>query len=502
MTDPNQPRYLDAGGRLAAPPSRQLVRAFAHELEYAQFLFEGISYADIAHVLMLVEQGIAPADEGEALLAALVEMHDRGLDGLTLDAKWGDLYNNRDAELQRRLGDRAGWLHAGRARREALTLAWLIHLRSAGAELLRELLASLRRIVEVSKSHGETLMPDFTYLQHAHPTTLGHYLLGFVYPLLRDGERLLREWHFVDQSPAGSASTNGSRLPLDRERLRQLLGFAELNEHNRDAMWRSDVPINLMAVLVSLTTGASRLAEELQVWCTEEFGFVELADEHCRTSVIMPNKKNPYALTFIRGQARELDGNLVSVITTNQTVSGQIDNRNASYNILPRAIAATRDVVRLLADVLEGASFDVERLRAQANTGFTFATELTDLLLERERVDSRRAHEIVGAVVTELRGGEINAVRLAASLQKAFRDATGAAPGIAVEDVWAELDAERIVRERKGRGSCAPQAMRLMFEQLERHFAAVEKELDETHRQASFPVRIREAVAQRLGRDW
>ena len=262
----NQPRYLDGGGRLAKPPSQELVRAFSHELAYAEFLFDGISYADMAHTLMLIEQGIAPEDEGTALLAELVALHDRGLEGMRLDAKWGDLYNNRDAELQSLLGDRAGWLHAGRARREALTIAWLVHLRGAGAALLREMIGAMRRLTAAAAEHRQTLMPDFTYLQHAHPTTLGHYLLGFVYPLLRDTQRLLFEWHRINESPAGSASTNGSRLPLDRQRMCELLGFGGLTLHNRDAMWRSDVPINAMAVLVSATTTASKLAEELQVW--------------------------------------------------------------------------------------------------------------------------------------------------------------------------------------------------------------------------------------------
>ncbi len=502
MSDASDARYLDAGGRLANPPSRELVAAFGHELAYAQFLFDGISYADLAHTVMLIEQGIAPPQQGDALLAELVDLHDRGIDGMALDAKWGDLYNNRDAELQRRIGDQAGWLHAGRARREALTLAWLIHLRSAVAELMRDLVASLRRLTAGSLTYRDALMPDFTYLQHAHPTTLGHYLLGFVYPMLRDAERLLREWDVVNQSPAGSASTNGSRLPLDRERLRQLLGFAELTEHNRDAMWRGDVPINLMAVLVSLTTGASKLAEELQVWCTAEFGFVELADEHCRTSVIMPNKKNPYALTFIRGQTRELDGQLVSVITTNQTASGQIDNRNTSYNLLPRAIATTRSIVVLLADVLDGATFDLNRLRHQAESGFTFATELTDILLERERIDSRRAHEIVGAVVADLGASPVDGAALTVALEKAFQHSTGRSLAFDTADLWNEVSAENIVRERKGRGSCAPGPMNAMFEQLALRFETVERGLAERSRQSSFPDGLRKLVGQRLGRDW
>ena len=141
------------------------------------------------------------------------------------------------------------------------------------------------------------------------------------------------------------------------------------------------------------------LAEDLQIWATEEFGFVELADAHCRTSVIMPNKKNPYALAFIRGKARELTGSLVSVVATKQTPSGQIDNRNTSYDLLPHALATAGDLARLLSDVLARAVFDTERLRVQAGAGFTFATELTDLLMQREGIDSRTAHEIVGRVV-------------------------------------------------------------------------------------------------------
>lgn len=498
----NQPRYLDAGGRLAQQPSPDLVRAFGHELAYAGFLFDGISYADLAHTVMLLEQGIVPADDGRALLTELVALHDSGLQGMPLDAKWGDLYNNRDAELQRRLGDRAGWLHAGRARREALTIAWLIHLRSAAATVLEEAIAALRKLTAVAVAHQNTVMPDFTYLQHAHPTTLGHYLLGFVYPLLRDCQRLLREWHMIDESPAGSASTNGSRLPLDRERMRQLLGFASQTSHNRDAMWRSDVPINLMSVLVSATTTAAKLAEELQIWCTDEFSFLEVADAHCRTSVIMPHKKNPYALTFIRGQARELDGNLMSVIATNQTPSGQIDNRNASYKLLPQALAATSEVLRLLADVVAAARFDRERLRQQASGGFLFATELTDILLERERIDSRRAHEVVGAVVTAMAGGTLDGNRLGNELARAFRAAVGRDLTLSADELWCDLAPERIIAARKGAGSCAPAAMAAMFEEIERATATIELEIEDTRRRSGFPAQLRAAVGVILGRNW
>jgi len=494
-------RYLDAGGRLTQAPSALLVEtAFSRELAYADILYEGISYADLAHVLMLLEADVIPAAPGQALLAALVELHDQGIAALRLDAKWGDLYNNRDSELQRRAPDAAGWLHAGRARREALTLGWLIHERAALAALRRDTAELIRTFAALGEQHVATVMPDFTYLQHAQPTTLGHFLLGFAYPLQRDAQRLAREAALLDASPAGAASTNGARLPLDRERMRALLGFATVNTHSRDAMWRSDVVVNLMGVLVSLATGVARLAEELQIWTTDEFDYVSLADAHCRASVIMPNKKNPYALSFMRGQARELDGNLMSVIATNQTPSGQIDNRNTSYDLLPRGLAAVSGLVRLLREVLLGMTVNVARLQVQARRGFTYGTELADLLVLRERVDARAAHEIVGATISAQLA--TTPPSFAAALAAAFQSATGRPLSADPDELWREIQPERVVACRQGIGSCAPDTVRQMAAELRAAADVETAAVQAGERAAEFPARLRRAVGERLGRSW
>jgi argininosuccinate lyase len=498
---PDEPRYLDAGGRLRRGPSALLVEtAFRRELAYAGALYEGISYADLAHVLMLAEAGVVPAEPANALLAALVELHDQGLAALRLEAKWGDLYNNRDSELQRRVPQAAGWLHAGRARREALTLGWLIHQRVGLAALRRDTAALLHVLAGLGERHAADVMPDFTYLQHAQPTTLGHFLLGFAEPLRRDAERLAREAALLDESPAGAASTNGARLPLDRERMRALLGFARVNVHGRDAMWRPDVAINLMGVLVSLATGLSRLAEELQLWTTEEFGYATIADEHARASVIMPNKKNPYALSFIRGQARELDGALMSVIATNQTPSGQIDNRNTSYDALPRGLEVVDGLARLMGEVLQRMAFDVGRLREQARRGYTYGTELADLLLLRERIDARTAHEVVGATISAQVGPAPRP--FAAALAEAFQAAVGRPLAVSADELWREVQPEQVVASRLGIGSCAPETVRAMAADVHRAADALAAAVDEEERRAQFPGLLRAAVGQRLGRAW
>jgi argininosuccinate lyase len=308
------------------------------------------------------------------------------------------------------------------------------------------------------------------------------------------------EAELLDESPAGAASTNGARLPLDRERIRALLGFARVNVHGRDAMWRPDVAINLMGVLVSIATDTARLAEELQLWATDEFGYVALADEHCRASVIMPNKKNPYALSFIRGQARELDCALMSVVATNQTPSGQIDNRNTSYDVLPRGLETVRGLLRLLAEVLERATFDVARLCEQARRGHTYGTELADLLLLREGVDASTAHEIVGATIRAQVGAA--GTSFPQALTAAFAAAAGRSLAVSADELWREVQPERVVESRLGIGSCAPDTVRAMAAQLAADADALRAAADADARRSEFPALLRAAVAARLGRPW
>jgi argininosuccinate lyase len=488
------------GTRLKEAPSPALLQGFARELRYADGLYEGLSYADLAHVLMLMETGIVPPPAGRRLLRALVDLHDAGAERMTLDAQWGDLYTNRDAELQRRLGDDAGWLHAGRARREALTLAWLLRLRDASHQVLRAAAAYCDTLAHVAAAHSETLMPDFTYLQHAEPTSLGHYLLGFAYPVWRDANRLLHELDRIDACPAGAASTNGSRLPLDRDRMRAWLGFRTVLTHARDAMWQTDVAINAMAIFVSLATSLDRLAEDLQIWATAEFDYVSLADRHCRTSVIMPQKKNPYALAVIRGSARELAGQLLSVVATNQTPSGQLDIRNSTYELLPNAAANVHHLLVLLAEVVSQAHFNVPRLRRQVDGGWGFATELADILMQREHIDARRAHEVVAAVAGDADGAEVPG-DLSERIAAAFERQIGR-PLKDLADVMPLLQPRCIVEHRRGCGSCAPEEVRSMATALQLDAAALLQALDARITAAGYPSTLRLRISECLGEAW
>ncbi|MBI4697788.1 MAG: hypothetical protein HY758_02435 [Nitrospirae bacterium] len=282
--------------RFSKAPSRSLINsAFDFELKANDLLHEGMGLADMAHVSMLIKTGIVQPRAGRDLLKELLIMQGKTSQDLNFDPRYGDIYNNRDKYLSGKTGSISGFLHAGRARREATNIAFLLTCREKVALLGRELASLCYTLLKLVKSHRNTYMSDFTYLHHAQPTTRSHYLLGYLYPLLRDSERLKSAYRRLNQSPAGSGSVNGSQLPIDREYLMKLLGFDSIIDHTRDAMWQPDVPIETMYSIITLITNLDRMAEELHIWTTIEFGFFELSDSHSRTSVIMPQKKNPYS---------------------------------------------------------------------------------------------------------------------------------------------------------------------------------------------------------------
>ncbi len=391
---------LGVGSRLASGPAAELVQtAFARELTDQLALFRGMSLADMAHTVMLIEVGIIPPAEGSALLSALLALHEYPTD-FNPTPELGDLYTNREAWLASRTTS-VGWLGAGRARRESTTTGYRIIVRSHLLAFASALIKCGSALVERANEYRSALMADYTYLQPAQPTTFGHYLLGFAYPLLRDLERLQALFNRTNQSPAGCGSVNGSRLPQNRKRLAELLGFDGLAQHARDAMWQPDNPIETLAVVVSALVNMDRLAEDLQIFATAEFDLIELADGYTRASVIMPQKKNPYALAYVRGATNELIGMQASVAALGRTPSGQVDNRIFIYGDVPRALEMATGVAELMSGVLAGMSFHSSVAAERLSSGFTTATDLAETITLETGLDFRTAHRIIGRLVRE-----------------------------------------------------------------------------------------------------
>ena len=460
---PAEVSVLGVGSRLTTGPTIELVEtAFARELTDQLALFRGMSLADIAHTVTLVQTGIIPREAGAALLDALLALHERPPDFVPVPQN-GDLYTNREAWLAART-PAAGWLGAGRARRESTTTGFRIILRSLILAFADALIQVGSALDERAAEFRDALMADYTYLQPAQPTTFGHYLLGFVYPLLRDLERLQALYARTNQSPAGCGSVNGSRILQHRDYQAALPGFSEPIPHARDAMWQPDGPIEILSVILMALVNLDRLAEDLQIFATAEFNLIELADGHSRASVIMPQKKNPYALNYVRGATNALSGLLTSSVAAGRTPSGQIDNRVFAYGDVPRALETATGVATLMSGVVTALRFNVPLAASRLLDGFAAATDLTETITLETGLDFRSAHRVVGRLVRDtVQTGKTMRDLTLADLDAAAQAVLGHTLSLSAQAFAQVCDPASAIEARQDIGGAAPASVSAML---------------------------------------
>lgn len=389
--------YLGADARIRSGPADELVAAgYALETADAPLLHRGLTLADLAHVIALVEAGVLPPRAAGPLLDALLGFLDTPTEAFPYDPIYGDAYNSRERELERRLGDVAGWLHTGRTRREAGRIAFRLALWNRLADLEDAITGFADAVIASAEMHAATLWNDTTYLQPAQPSTFGHYLLTFAEGAVRDLERVAAARRWVDRSPAGVGGVSGTRVPLDRHRLAHLLGFSALGEHTRDVMWSTDGLVDATVAATQAATTADRLAEDLEIFTSPQFGYVTLDASVCRASVMLPQKRNPYALAVIRGGASTLVGRATGLLTTQRTPSARTDNWLYAYGEVTGSVELATRLVALARTVVNSLEVHSDRLASDAGREFTCATDLADELVLQTGIDYRSAYRIVG----------------------------------------------------------------------------------------------------------
>jgi argininosuccinate lyase len=455
--------YLGEGGRLAGGPADELVEAaYAHELRAAPRLAYDLSLSDIAHAVALAESGALPAATARTLLGGLLELHAIPAAEFPWQAELGDAFNSREAELVRRIGaGPAGWLSAGRPRREAFRVALRACARRGTAELAIALADCARALSLHARELRDSLAADYTYLQAAQPTTAGHLLLAYAYPALRDGERLRHAHRELSRSVAGVGGSAGSRWPLDRGLLASLLGEDGLVHHAKDAAWQWDVYAELLSTLAIAATHLSQLAQDFEIYASREFGLIELADEHSRASALMPQKRNPYALAAIRAQAAQAAGDVAAALTAAHTGSARTDHFHLLNGLVPRALEEAGAIARLTSAVLAGLRVDAERMARAAREGFTNAADVADVLAAGG-MDYRTAHKVVGLAVRRLLEDGAGALT-AEAVTAAALELTGVA--VAVDP--AELDPAACAQARHQEGSSARASMNAMLDDVD-----------------------------------
>ncbi len=472
MTEPGE---LGRGNRLRGEAASELVRAgYAAESAHGPRLAADLSAADLAHAVMLVEAGAVGGAVASALLGGLLELHAIPGDSFPWDPSAGDAFSAREAELRRRVGPAAaGWLSAGRPRRESLRVALRLLARDETVSLAGAQLDLADALVVHGEAGATDLATDYTYLQPAQPSTVGHLMLAYAYPALRDAGRLQRVHEGLGRSVAGAGGSAGSRWPLDRARLAELLGLDAVAAHTRDATWQTDCYVELASAVAIGATHQSQLAQDLEILASQEFGVAELADRHCRASALMPQKRNPYALAVIRTQAGIAAGDLAAMLVALHTGSARTDHFHLLNGAVPRLMEEAVAVARLTADVVAGLRLDAERWGGAGRRGGAAAADVADVLAMETGLDYRTAHGVVGRAIRDLAeaGRPLDALT-PERLADAARAVDAGEIAIGPEQLAEALDPAAAALGRPQEGGSAPEQVEAMVAACRSEIAA------------------------------
>jgi argininosuccinate lyase len=417
------------GGRFEAPTDPAVER-FTASVDFDRALARYDIRGSIAHARMLGSAGLLEPGDADTLVAGLERVAleiERGQ--LVFDPRLEDVHMNVEARLRELIGPLAGRLHTGRSRNDQVATDLALYLRDAARAAERGLMGLQDALIQRGKEHLDTLLPGYTHLQRAQPVRLAHHWLAFVEAFSRDRQRFADLRGRLGLSPLGSGAIAGSTLPLDREHTARALGFEGPARNSMDAVAARDGALEFLAAGAIAMVHLSRLAEELVLWSTSEFGFVELADAYATGSSLMPQKKNPDVPELVRGKSGRAIGNLVALLTV---LKGLPLTYNRDLQEDKEPIFDTARTLRECLEVMAGAvatlRVDVEAMRRAAEDPLLLATDLAEVLVV-QGVPFREAHEVVGKLVRHCVSKGLDPRTLSAEDLRAFHPAFPAAAG-------------------------------------------------------------------------
>ncbi|MDT8383854.1 MAG: argininosuccinate lyase [Gammaproteobacteria bacterium] len=387
------------GGRFTEPTDA-FVEAFTASVGFDQRLYAHDIAGSIAHASMLAKVGVLTAAERDAIHAGLETIRgeiERG------EFQWSisreDVHMNIEARLIENIGEVGKKLHTGRSRNDQVATDIRLYLRDEIGTIIAELRRLQTALVDLAEQEADTIMPGFTHLQTAQPVTFGHHLLAWFENLKRDHGRLSDCAGRVNVMPLGAAALAGTSYPIDRHYTAELLGFDAPAENSLDAVSDRDFAIEFVAAAALTMVHLSRFSEELILWASAQFAFIELGDSFCTGSSIMPQKKNPDVPELIRGKAGRVTGNLMSLLMLmkGQPLAYNKDNQEDKEPLFD-TVDNLRASLRVFADMIPAISPRRDNMREAARRGFSTATDLADYLV-RQGVAFRDAHEVVGKAV-------------------------------------------------------------------------------------------------------
>jgi argininosuccinate lyase len=420
-----------------------------------------------AHVVMLTEQNIISPKDARAILRELLDLERRGTSAFPIDPSLG-LYLSTEQYLVDRLGsDVAGRINTGRSRNDLSPANGRMYMRDRINEIVLAVLELKESTLHKAEEHVETVMPGYTHnSQQAQPITFAHYLLAGHDAFSRDVRRLEEAYAVVNLSPMGGAALATTGFPINRARVAELLGFDGIVENSLDATGQFDYILQTTAAIAIALSNLGRWMEGIYLWNTAEFGMVELADEYCSVSSIMPQKKNPVALEMIRGEAILVAHRLGGMMSILKAVSlGGGREWNYVPRLFPRCANTAVRAMRTMAGIISTLTVKREAMARRALEGYSTVTELADEIVRRSDLSFRQSHHIVG-LVTRMAieaGKQANEIT-SEMVDTAARETIGKPLGLDEHTVKRALDPVENVRVRDIVGGPAPEEVRRMIE--------------------------------------
>lgn len=449
----NQTSSKTWSGRFNEPVA-ELVKQYTASVGFDYRLAEYDIQGSLAHARMLGAQGIISqedvADIEQGLGEILVEIS-KGEFNWLLDLE--DVHLNIEKRLTDKIGDAGKRLHTGRSRNDQVATDIRLWLRAMVDDIVSRIRKLQRSLLDLAEQHADTVMPGFTHLQVAQPVTLGHHLLAYFEMLQRDAERLVDARKRINRLPLGAAALAGTSYPIDRERVARDLGFEAVCENSLDAVSDRDFAIEFTAAAALVMTHLSRLSEELILWSSPRFGFIDIADRFCTGSSIMPQKKNPDVPELVRGKTGRVNGHLVALLTLmkSQPLAYNKDNQEDKEPLFD-TVDTLLVTLEIYADMLRGIKVDKDAMRLAAAEGFATATDLADYLVKKG-MPFRDAHEVVALAVRHAVEQECDLADLTLPQLQKFS-------GQIEEDVYEVLTLEGSLASRNHRGGTAPAQVR------------------------------------------
>ena len=448
-------------GRFGEPVS-ELVKKYTGSIDFDKRLAEWDIQGSLAHAQMLHRAGVLSDEDTAAIRQGMEEILAEiaaGKMAWSLDLE--DVHMNIERRLTDKIGDAGKRLHTGRSRNDQVATdirRWLRDQISIIRSLIRDLQTAL---IELAEQHADTVMPGFTHLQVAQPVSFGHHMLAYVEMLGRDDERMADCRGRVNRMPLGAAALAGTTYPIRREITAEILGFEQICQNSLDAVSDRDFAVEFTAAASLVMVHLSRLSEELILWMSPRFAFIDIADRFCTGSSIMPQKKNPDVPELVRGKSGRVIGHLIGLITLmkSQPLAYNKDNQEDKEPLFD-TVDTLIDTLRIYADMMRGVTVKPENMRAAVMQGFATATDLADYLVKKG-MPFRDSHEVVAQAVRHADQSGADLSELPLEVLQGFSS-------LISDDVYQVLTPEGSLAARNHLGGTAPEQVRFQAERWRR----------------------------------